>query len=92
MNRKSKMPPEDEAITSLFFKDTNPSDPNKDKTEGFGWTKRRETNPRKSHQIKEEKVIESGVGNKLHFSVSAIIVSSNIRIDLYQLCQVLSFK
>ena len=50
------MPPEDEAITSLFFKDTNPSDPNKDKTEGFGWTKRRETNPRKSHQIKEEKV------------------------------------
>ena len=32
MNRKSKMPPEDEAITSLFFKDTNPSDPNKDET------------------------------------------------------------
>ena len=42
MNRKSKMPPEDQAVASLFFKDeSDPSVPNNANTKGYGWNKKK---------------------------------------------------
>ena len=36
------MPPEDQAVASLFFKDeSDPSDPKNANTKGFGWNKKK---------------------------------------------------
>ena len=54
------MPPEDQAVASLFFKDeSDPSDPKNANTKGFGWNKKKRDQSKEKSQGRRKSSVES---------------------------------